>query len=436
MQTYYEEINKHTEISTLDDEVSFEKGDKIYFTKNTHSAAFGKIGVYDEVVKNIFENEDGHRVSYKEGSQIFRDTELRDFDLAEDQDANLESISPKKRYNRFKHYDSKTNSFRNRSVNFLTLNINTFSVAKSNSQSIHLNEIFDGLCYLKEGTFETFCNIVDYFNQSKGFQYSLIKYLSSLGHIDIEYNLNSIKPHRWRISNPCVTSVGQRRFVLSGWRSSKFIESLKEQCEQIGGEVSIIKNEDMIDSIFIEKIDTSDIKDFAEIISESSNFPLSFSENFPLKLLSMLPTLKDVGSNLNKVAMPEEDLDRAEINDGRITFKSIKNVSEKGAYRLTKFGVRYFFLTQDMPNNEAIRCDVKLAKYFAFHGCNKDWFAYNPDKLELIVPRYMDLPFLYERVVVSASGLLPEKRDNKLVYKNVSEEIAEGLAFKLFSESI
>ena len=40
------------------------------------------------------------------------------------------------------------------------------------------------------------------------------------------------------------------------------------------------------------------------------------------------------------------------------------------------------------------------------------------------------------RVVVSASGLLPEKRDNKLVYKNVSEEIAEGLAFKLFSEAI
>ena len=106
MQTYYEEINKHTEISTLDDEVSFEKGDKIYLTKNTHSAAFGKIGVYDEVVKNIFENEDGHRVSYKEGSQFFRDTELRDFDLAEDQDSNLESISPKKRYNRFKHYDS------------------------------------------------------------------------------------------------------------------------------------------------------------------------------------------------------------------------------------------------------------------------------------------------------------------------------------------
>jgi hypothetical protein len=48
----------------------------------------------------------------------------------------------------------------------------------------------------------------------------------------------------------------------------------------------------------------------------------------------------------------------------------------------------------------------------------------------------MELPFLFDRVAVSCSGKTPEKGNGIITYTQIDKDIAEGLAFKLFNESI
>ncbi|MDB4040883.1 hypothetical protein N9489_05515 [Methylophilaceae bacterium] len=360
---------------------------------------------------------------------------IHEFNTSDNEGA-LSSLShPLKKLSKartFQLHISENQEITKQNINF---NLERIQISKNKQEDFSLNDIFNALCFLKEGTFDKFCNILDSFKTDIGFQWGFLKSLSSLGHIDIEYNLDTLRPKTWRICNPCVKNIDKQTMFLSGWRSPEFIKTITEKCIDVGAQVTSESNSDTIDKLLIKGLKPEDVEDIAKIVSQESNFPLQASISFPTHLLNFLPSLNEIKDSLNKVAMPEERLERAVIVNNQIKFESVDGEIKKGAYRSSNFGTRYFFLTQDKSEStEAIRCDVKLAKYFAFQSQYKDWFTYNPDTLSLTLPIHMELPFLYERLVVSLSGQLPETINNQLSYKNVSLEIAEGLANKLFGE--
>jgi hypothetical protein len=106
-----------------------------------------------------------------------------------------------------------------------------------------------------------------------------------------------------------------------------------------------------------------------------------------------------------------------------------------GAYRYKKYGMRYFYVSKDtIQLKKAYVCDARLVKYYAVADCFDKYYVYSREQKILSVPIGMELPAIYERVLTASSCLLPKKSDGRLLYQNIEENIAEGLAFKLFYE--
>jgi len=440
---YVEEVEVITTTQIINfDDIPFEKGDRISHHEDG-DCIYDGIKIIDKIeyMRCLFQrrltasdrkkNEDGQQVKLY---QLFLVSEFN----TSDREGVLSSLSKsKKRVSKARAFQIQISEKQEiteiRANNF---DLKRIQISENKQEDFSLNDIFDALCFLKEGTFVKFLNILDSFTTDTGFQWGFLRNLSSLGHIDIEYNLDTLRPKTWRICNPCVKNIDEQTMFLSGWRSPEFIETITEKCLNVGAQVTAEPNNEMIDNLLIKGLKPEDIEDIAKIVSQESNFPLQPSVSFPTHLLSLLPSLNEIRDSLVKVvkvAIPDKGLERANIVNNQIKFESVDGEIKKGAYKFQTYDTKYFFLTQDKAeSSEAIKCDVKLAKYFAFQSQYKDWFAYNPDTLSLTLPIHMELPFLYERLIVSLSGQLPEKINNQLSYKNVSLEIAEGLANKLF----
>lgn len=296
-------------------------------------------------------------------------------------------------------------------------------------------QIFDALCYLKEGSFERLSTIVRAKLDEPWAPYETLKKLVGLGHIDVELDPNTLRPHAWRVADPSLVLTGEKKFTVVGWSSHTFINQLEEVSASLGGALRVIDEQDSFPVIEINGIDSENIDDFAEIVSAVSAFPISCTKRFTHKLLAALPLLSEIGLHLPKVEMPEQNLQFFDSED--MKWKPAGVEIKSGSYRHDLNGIKYFYLPQDyLRSSSAFLCDARLAKYFSLSKKYWKFFKYEESAEILMVPIGMELPFLYDRVAISCSGKAPKKNGNFIEYTQISREIAEGLAFKLFSQTI
>lgn len=305
-------------------------------------------------------------------------------------------------------------------------------IAVQDNRKQDLKQIFDGLCYLKEGRFEKFCSLVRNISTELWYPYELIRDLSALGHIDVQYDLGSMKPKYWRITDPCITNVGDEEFIITGWQSHNFIELVKSVSQKLGAEVIVKTEKNGLQTIKIFKISASDLDTFALIVSEESDYPLKAEKFFGEKLLTLLPNLSSLMESLEAVEMPSTNLEFLDLNTK--CWERLRGEIKPGAYRHKEFGMRYFFLHQkNIQTRKAFICDVRLAKFFALREMLYELISYKESSLELVLPFGLNLPFLYERTAVAFSGTLPDKVGGQIRYKNIPADVAGGLVFKLSS---
>ena len=110
---------------------------------------------------------------------------------------------------------------------------------------------------------------------------------------------------------------------------------------------------------------------------------------------------------------------------------------ESGMYRLTKKEgnnpyrmVLYFH----QPNQRWLRGDWYGLRFLAYNSAGRQFeVKYDSNTNDLIIPVEGHWPLLYERGLVLASGMLPERDKNYkwLKYSNISNELAQQLAEKL-----
>ena len=131
---------------------------------------------------------------------------------------------------------------------------------------------------------------------------------------------------------------------------------------------------------------------------------------------------------------------RADV-DGRIRrfdfsgarWVEAQDLRHPGAYRVTRFSTLDVIRTpQDVEGGLMATSTVQLSKHAAAQIlATRPLLAYNAATAELSVPLGADLPDLYARAVVLASGFLPEARGRLLVYGDVPAPLASQLAHLL-----
>src|SRR5699024_5430835 len=146
-----------------------------------------------------------------------------------------------------------------------------------------------------------------------------------------------------------------------------------------------------------------------------------------------LPVLSHVGEALPRRALAEGGPIRW-FHPTPTAWMQATDTGAVGAYRGGKYGAVDILRTQaDLDRGTVAPAQVQLSKHVAVRLLTgRLLMVHNRATEELRVPLGADLPGLYGRAAVLASGLLPTKSGADLVYPQVSRPLAQHLAH-LFS---
>jgi hypothetical protein len=154
-------------------------------------------------------------------------------------------------------------------------------------------------------------------------------------------------------------------------------------------------------------------------------------------IVHQLPSLRTLLSKLPRTPFSNSD-HRATVFDlgVRRWSESGIDIHEGAAVRDSQFGNRYFFVLNDDPRHyEAIQCGHRLAKHLSARHSGRQLFSYSPEALELRCPLGADLPLVYTRGLIFATGTVPIRDRGQVVYQGVQPQIAERIKVLFSAES-
>lgn len=265
----------------------------------------------------------------------------------------------------------------------------------------------DALMHTGGGAWSLFERIAAQIEPSALFCDRFARSLESLGHMEIERDPGTLRPVRWDMTPPtlCHTMNG---YLLAGLWTGERTRLLQDSVE-----LELVENEEGPDSWFASSLPDS-----------------SFSRDETGR-----QTWQDVATYLPALSAVVEELPvrRAHV-DGQVRWfdcqtaqwVDAKDLAEPGAYRMNRFTTLDVLLTEEDLRAGTMRVgQVQLNKHAAaLIAGDKPLMFYDDEAMRLAVPLGADLPGLYERAVVMASGLLPVADNGLLVYFDVPPELA------------
>jgi hypothetical protein len=146
-------------------------------------------------------------------------------------------------------------------------------------------------------------------------------------------------------------------------------------------------------------------------------------------MVHLLPNLRTLLSKLPRTPFSNSD-HRATVFDLGVNrwSESGVDICAGAAVRDSQFGNRYFFVLSDDPRHyEAIQCGHRLAKHLSALHSGRRLFSYSRETLELRCPLGADLPLVYTRGLIFATGTVPIRDRGQVVYRGVQPRIAERI---------
>jgi hypothetical protein len=258
--------------------------------------------------------------------------------------------------------------------------------------------------------------------------------LEVLGHIEIRRSPVTLQPVSWAINPPSVIGVGGGRFVFVGFRSESMIAAAEDAAHRNGLDL----DEERVDGapVLSVTIDDRDVLD--EILYELGAATGREPQVIPdaaLALAASLPPLSKVLVALPTVnATGGRGIERWDPMTAR--FSTVADVHAPGAYRLKTFGSVYLYRRpDDISAMTATLGDARIVKYAAALDSGFPLLGYDETARVLYVPLGADLPGLYGRAAVLASGRPPteDPKQRILRYQDVPPTLAARLQTLLMS---
>jgi hypothetical protein len=289
------------------------------------------------------------------------------------------------------------------------------------------------ISYARRGSWTTFEAMAVAVKDSPWFALEAARLLSSLGHLNVELHPRSLRPQAWSLAPPTIASVEDKRAVLCGYRSPSLLEAIAADIEILNGRLVLESAEEGPTIASIEGLGFEELEELA-LASESLPHPLQLSNRPSETIAAQLPQLVDLREELPQLerplARPLERFDFASASWARV-----EAIEAPGAYRFLDQPLRYCVAAGEAGSLTIT--DNRLAKWLGAQQLGLSLLSYDPQMGVLACPLGAQLPGLYERAAVLASGHPPTRRRNGTVtYEGISPELAGQLWSKLSSEGL
>lgn len=294
---------------------------------------------------------------------------------------------------------------------------------------------FDALCHLENGPMSALERIAMQMEATGLFGDTFARRLEMLGHIEVERDPVSFMSRTWEVVEPVLAGLPDDRIVLLGFRSDRMLVAAEDAAWRMKSELVTDKQPDAPPRLILETNEPSVVASLIESIETALGKQVRYVPQAAERLAAQLPPLSEALSTLpvtsNTAARTVERWDPVTAR-----FDEARDAGTPGAYRLKGFARSYIYRR---PSDIGAMCglvgDARIVKFAAALHAGMSLVGYDSDAEVLYVPLGADLPGLYGRSAVLASGRPPrENVDERLLeYRNVPPTLAARLCNLLMS---
>lgn len=260
-------------------------------------------------------------------------------------------------------------------------------------------------------------------------------YAAAAGHVDLPNMETDLIADTWRVTPSVLAKVSDGTFRLVGHRTPSMIAKIIKLFMAYGttAELITVSNSPYLTDLKLRLSPDLSHEYVANIVRNDPELDHIMVIGEALqRLIYTLPNIGVIKNQLTHSKFMNSDY-RAQVFDlDSIRWSESGAEIEKGsAIRDTVFGSRYFFVEDDDPQScDVVSCGFRLAKHLSAWHREKLLFSYDPRLEELRCPIGADLPLIYSRGIIFATGVLPA-RDRSIVYRGVSEEVSHQITLLL-----
>jgi hypothetical protein len=307
-------------------------------------------------------------------------------------------------------------------------------VVRSEGQ-IDWSVAFDAICHTGGGPFSAFDRIASQMEATDLFGDALSRKLDVLGHIEIERNRATLAGTSWRVNDPIVLGFGSGDAAVIGFRNDTVLVAIEDEAWASGWDTDIKEQTGAPPLLTVALPDHECGLRLAKVIAAAAKRPARYVPNAAINLAAQLPKLSRVRNCLPSIStLSARSYERWDPTTAR--FHPTTDASAPGAIRLNGHTRSYVYRRdEDLGMMRASLGDARIVKYLAALDSQLSLVGYDSATKILYVPLGADLPGLYGRAAVLASGRPPlENTEERILeYRKVPASLAAHLTQLLMS---
>lgn len=292
--------------------------------------------------------------------------------------------------------------------------------------AISPNLAFDSLCYATAGNLAAFEQVALQVEPSHLFVDRFMRNLESLGHLEIVRDPRSWTAQEWEVPAPTLAQLSDGTFALTGWRSVGMLKTFERIALRNGLEISRATQVGAPDLIKLHATEP-EAQTVSIQLTQAINREVSLQKGAAHIIAGMLPCLSDVISKLASQPMPGYRTAKRWGGD-LARWISARDAHIPGTYQLIGASMLYCIRDQDdISAGTMRRADARVVKHAAGIRLGEPLVGYDPVRAMMFAPLGADLPSLYGRAAVLATGKLPSYTQDSVCYPGVPLELASRL---------
>lgn len=289
--------------------------------------------------------------------------------------------------------------------------------------------VLDALCYLGTGTWRKLQDLAGSDGRSLLAVQRFAASASALGHIDVSLDARGRSPLSWAVAPPALSFTPSGTAVLGGFRNSDLLRNLEDRLGAAGGRLTETSQEDGPPALVWSGLTPASARRALEGLTDPHGRPVTVSEGFTGAVISEAPAVSELAAAMPAIRL-EAPRELQRFDPGSGAWRNATSVEASGAYRADYGGRRYVFADAAGAQREG---SFALVKLLAAKAAGLRLHGYDAAAGVFEAVLGCEPPGLYQRALVAASGLMPERQGAKLLYRGVDPADAALVLTKLYS---
>jgi hypothetical protein len=294
---------------------------------------------------------------------------------------------------------------------------------------ISLDTVYDGLCYLGQGTWGAFQRLVAGASQEPWFSYSFANDLFALGHLESVDAFQSTTTD-WSVPPPVLVISLDNKARLAGFHSKALIERIDSVLTREGAIYDPVSAPGCMTAQRWSGLAGLDLEALLKGIVDPHGRPVAIARGLGGIIASQLPSFDEAWALGMPIHVEKSD-GLAKFDVQRARWTSLESPKGPGAYRVGLHGTRYFYRDADGTSRQV---GHRIAKVLAARAEDTKLHGYDISTGKFTAALGVDPPGLFARALVASSGMLPTVEDGRLIYLNVDPLVAAMVLNKMYGK--